>query len=79
MLRYLVVGAVLIGMSSPALAVEYYVVMETNPKDPWDKCHVEETKPDGVTMIMLGEGPYATKDEARKARKRAAECAKPEK
>ena len=79
MLRYLVVGAFLTGISSPALAAEYYVVVETNPKDPWDKCHVEETKPDGVTMVMLGEGPYATKDEARRARKNAPECAKPKK
>ena len=77
--RYLVAGAILVGASAPALAAEYYLVVETAPKDPWDKCHVEETKPDGVTMVMVGKGPYATKEEAKKARKQAAECAKPKK
>ena len=76
--KQLVVGAILLSVSSPALAAEYYVTVETNPKDPWDKCHVEETKPDGTAMVMVGKGPYATKEEAKKARDKAPECAKPE-
>lgn len=76
---FLILGLALMGFSTPALAAEYYVVVETNPKDPWDKCHIEEIKPDGQTMVMVGEGPYATKEEAKKARKAAPECKKPEK
>jgi hypothetical protein len=75
--RYLATGAILMGVSTSALAAEYYVVVETKPKDPWDKCHIEETKPDGVTMVMVGKGPFATKEEAKKARSKAPECARP--
>jgi septal ring-binding cell division protein DamX len=77
--RHLVAGAMLLALSSPALAAEFYVVMEVNPKDPWDKCRVAETKPDGTTMVMVGEGPYATREEAKQAQKKAPECAKPKK
>jgi len=48
----------------------YYVVQDLTKK----KCNIVETKPDDQTMVMVGTGPYATKEEAKAARKAAAGC-----
>jgi hypothetical protein len=63
--------AVLLNMFvTPASAAEFYVAQ--NPKT--KKCTVVETKPDGETSVMVGTTSYATKDEARAAKKAASEC-----
>ena len=62
-----------LAMTSPALAAEFYVVKDTAA----NKCRVVETKPDGQTLVMVGEKPYATKEEAKAAKKKATECNKP--
>ena len=71
--------ALLLAISSPALAAEYYVA-----KDPTTQlCKVTKEKPDGTKLVMVGKEAYATKDDARaavKEAKQAGECkkAKPE-
>jgi hypothetical protein len=71
-----VVAAALLAISSPALAAEYYLA-----KDPTTQaCSVTTEKPDGTKLVIVG--TYATKDEAKaakKAAKQAGECKNPEK
>jgi hypothetical protein len=58
---------------SPALA-EFYVTQDPVTKN----CDIVETKPDGKAKIMVGASSYATKDEAKAARRKASdECRKP--
>ena len=64
---------VLMLAASPALAAEFFVAQDATNK----KCNVVTTKPDGTHQIMIGTQSYATKDEARAARKAAPECKKP--
>jgi hypothetical protein len=68
--KYVVVAAVLIAVATPALAAEYYVVQDQTTKE----CEVGKYKPDGQTWVIVGTGAYATKEEAKAARKAAAEC-----
>jgi S-adenosylmethionine:tRNA-ribosyltransferase-isomerase (queuine synthetase) len=72
MLKHVVVAAVLIAIATPALAAEFYIGLDPQTK----KCKVVETKPDGQTMIMVGTTSYATKEEAKAAKKATAECKK---
>ena len=74
MIRLCVVAAsLLILATSPVLAAEFYVAQDPSTK----KCKTVETKPDGTTMTMVGTSSYATKAEAKAAKKAAAECQKP--
>jgi hypothetical protein len=51
----------------------------TSPRIPRPKkSKIVEAKPDGQTMVMIGAEPYATKAEAKAARKASAECKKKE-
>jgi hypothetical protein len=70
-----VIAAFLSMLATPAFAVEFYVAQNPETK----KCKIVEEKPDGKTMVMIGTGSYATKDEAKAARRAAAECPKKEK
>jgi hypothetical protein len=69
---YLVAAGLLVFVTSPVLAAEFYVAQDPSTKE----CTIEETKPDGTTMIMIGKASYATKKEAKEARRAAAECPK---
>ena len=74
MLKYIAV-ALLLAVSSPALAAEFYVAKDTSTQ----VCEITEKKPDGTKLVMVGTKAYATKDEAkaaRKAAKQAGECKK---
>ena len=62
-----------LAVTSPAFAAEYYVGKDKAT----NKCKVVETKPDGQTMVMVGEASYSTKEDAKAAKKKAAECDKP--
>ena len=42
------------------------------------RCKIVTEKPDGQTMVMIGTEAYATKEEAKAAKKAAAECLKKE-
>ena len=56
---------VLLAMSSPVLAAEFWV-----SQDPTTKvCKIEEKMPDGKTQVMVGATSYPTKKEARAAKK----------
>jgi hypothetical protein len=72
--RYVFVAALLMIVATPALAVEYYVVQDPTTK----KCSVVKEKPDGKTMVMVGTEAYATKEEAKAAKKANADCKKKE-
>jgi hypothetical protein len=72
MSKRVVVAAVLIAMATPALAAEFYVAQDPESK----RCKIVEEKPDGQSMIMIGTKAYATKEEAKAAKKAAAECPK---
>jgi len=52
------------------LAAEYYVAKDTAA----NKCKIIQTEPDGQGLVMVGDTSYPTKDEAKAARKKAAEC-----
>jgi hypothetical protein len=67
----MIVAGVALVFSTTAFA-EFYVA-----KDPTtNKCHISDKKPDGTTEIMVGAGSYATREEAKAARKTAADCPK---
>jgi hypothetical protein len=74
MSKRIALAAVLIAIATPALAEEFYVGQDPESK----RCKVVTEKPDGQTMIMIGTESYATREEAKAARKAAAECPKKE-
>jgi hypothetical protein len=62
--------------ASPALAAEFYLVQNVTDKT----CSIETSKPDGTTLVMIGTSSYASKQEAKAAKKAAVEagqCAQP--
>ena len=72
MQKIMVIAGLLTFVFSPALAAEYYVAQDPTTK----KCKVVDVRPDGTTMIMVGTTSYATKEEAKAAKKTFAECPK---
>src|SRR5262245_29539871 len=61
MIKYAVCVALLIGVSAPAFAAEYYIVRGSDKK-----CKVVETRPTDKTMIVVGDKAYITREEATK-------------
>jgi hypothetical protein len=74
MSKRIAIAAVLIAIATPALAEEFFVGQNPESKT----CKIVTEKPDGQTLIMIGTVSYATKEEARAARKASAECVKQE-
>jgi hypothetical protein len=73
MIRLPVVAiTLLIFATNAVLAAEFYVGQDPSTK----KCKIVKTKPDGKTLAMVGTSSYGTRDEAKTARKSAAECQK---
>ena len=72
MTRYLVAASLLAFVASPALAAEFWIAQYPPDKE----CNIVETKPDGQTVVMVGTSSYATKAEAKEARKSFPDCAK---
>ena len=70
--KYVVIAALLMSVATPALAAEYYIGQDPTTK----KCKVVTEKPDGQTLVMIGTETYATKEEAKAARRGIAECPK---
>lgn len=70
-LRVLVTSlAIIFGAATPVLAAEFWVSQDPQTKH----CNIVETMPDGKTEVMIGATSYPTKDEAKAARKAAAEA-----
>jgi hypothetical protein len=74
MSKRIAIAAVLIAIATPALAEDFYVGQDPESK----RCKIVTEKPDGQTMIMIGTAAYATKEEAKAAKKAASECLKKE-
>jgi hypothetical protein len=74
MSKRIVVAAVLIAIATPALAEEFYVSQDPQTK----RCKIVTEKPDGQTMVMIGTESYATKEDAKAAKKASSECVKKE-
>jgi hypothetical protein len=68
--KYIVFAAVLMAVATPALAAEFYIAQDPTTKE----CTVIEEKPDGQTKVMMGTKVYATKEEAKAARKANPDC-----
>ena len=59
-MKYLMAFAILLGLSLPAAAAEYYVVQDTTTK----KCKVVNVKPTEKTWIVIGNTAFKTQTEA---------------
>jgi hypothetical protein len=65
----------LVGIAIPAWAAQFFVVQSVTSKT----CQLQKAKPDGTSMVMVGDLAYSTKEEAKAALKSAIEtgqCAK---
>jgi hypothetical protein len=72
MYRLIIAVAIVMAFPSVVFAAEYFVAQDPATKG----CKITDTKPDGSTAIMIGTSSYATKDEAKAARRAATECVK---
>ncbi len=72
-----VVAALLVAFASTACLAggTFYIAQDQSKK----VCKVVGDKPDGVKMVMVGTATYATRAEAKTAKKAAPECNPPEK
>ncbi|WP_378944627.1 hypothetical protein [Mesorhizobium sp. ANAO-SY3R2] len=68
--KIVVAASVVAAFSMPAFAAEYWVAKDAATH----KCEVVEKKPDGKKMMEVGKAAHATKAEAEKAMKAAADC-----
>ena len=59
MLKYVLPVAILIGVTSPTQAADYYIV-----RGPDKKCKVVETKPTDKTIIVMGDRAFVSREEA---------------
>ena len=50
MKKYVIAGLLVAGLTTPALAAEYYVAQNTSSH----KCSIVSHKPDGKALTMLG-------------------------
>ncbi len=70
-----ILAAVLVASASTAMAAqEFYVAQDPKKKG----CEIEHQKPDGVAKIMIGTASYATRAEAKAAKRAAPECNVPD-
>ena len=74
-MKYFILAGVLTLLVSPAYAAEYYVIKV----QPSGACMIVDHKPNQPSDTIIGTSPYASKDEAKKAKKTAAECQTAEK
>ena len=69
-MKYPILAGLLTFLVSPAHAAEYYVIKI----QPSGTCLIVDHKPNQTSDTIIGTSPYATKDEAKKAKKAATEC-----
>jgi hypothetical protein len=70
MKKYVIAGLLIAGMTTPALAAEYYVAQNTSSH----KCTIVSHKPDGKSLTMLGSEGFKTRSAAESALKTMSEC-----
>ena len=70
MKKYVIAGLLIAGMTTPALAREYYVAQNSSSH----KCSVVSKKPNGKTLTMLGTEGFKSKSAAQTAMKGMSEC-----
>jgi hypothetical protein len=70
MKKYVIAGLLVAGFVTPAFAAEFYVAQNATSH----KCSVMSKKPDGKTMMMLGNEGFKTKSDAETAMKGMTEC-----
>ena len=73
MTRSLIIAALILASISSAFSAEAYYVAKDQTTN---KCKIVKSKPKNEKLILIGTDSYATKDEAKAARKAAAECKK---
>jgi hypothetical protein len=66
----LIVAAAALGLATPAMAAEYYVVQDSTSK----RCTIVEQKPTTSTTVVVGSGTYTTRTEAETAMKTVEVC-----
>ena len=71
MKKYLVAAALIVSFAAPGLADEFWV--GKNPKT--GDCDIFDVKPDGIERLIIG-AAYASRTEAKDARRQAPECEK---
>jgi hypothetical protein len=73
MKKYLIAAALVVGFSTPGLAVEtYYIMFDNSMKGKPGACKVMTTKPSGASHKMMGE--YKSQADADAAMKTMKEC-----
>ena len=60
-MKYVLPLALIVGIATPALAAEYFVV-----RGPDKKCKIVETRPTDKTVVVIGDKAYVTREEADK-------------
>ena len=60
-MKYVLPLALVVAISTPALAAEYYVV-----RGPDKKCKVVESRPTDKTVVVIGNKAFVTREEADK-------------
>lgn len=73
MTRSLIIAALILASISSAFSAETYYVAKDQTTN---KCKIVKSKPKNEKLILIGTDSYASKDEAKAARKAAAECKK---
>lgn len=73
MTRSLIIAALILASISSAFSAEVYYVAKDQTTN---KCKIVKSKPKNEKLILIGTDSYASKDEAKAARKAAAECKK---
>jgi hypothetical protein len=61
MIKYVMPAAMVLAMTVPAFAAEYYIVRGSD-----QKCRVVETRPADKTVVVIGDKAYVTREEADK-------------
>lgn len=61
MMKYVFSLGVLVALSAPAFAAEYFIV-----RGPDKTCKIVETRPTDKTIVVIGDKAYVTREEAEK-------------
>jgi hypothetical protein len=61
MMKYVLPFALLVGVTAPAFAAEFFIVRGSDKK-----CQIVEKRPTDKTMVVIGNKAYVTRDEAQK-------------
>ena len=70
MRAHLIAATLVASLTTPALADMYYVVWDTATK----RCLLSNIPPNGKARTLIGVTAYLTRDEAKAAKRTAAEC-----